>query len=102
MKILVDEPAPRWVRELARFTPLNSLLLVHGNVLDLDGHPGAGVSEVRFPGAAEYFYRFPGQSGDVFHGRQYFLEMMAPAGAQGGVVSGKIRVRSADQAPPLP
>jgi hypothetical protein len=71
-----------------------------GNVLDTDGHPGAGVSEVRFPGAAEYFYRFPG--GGVFKGRQYFLEMMAPPGAQGGVVTGKITVRAADQAPALP
>lgn len=71
-----------------------------GNVLDLDGHAGAGTSELRFSGAAEYFYRFPG--GGVFKGRQYFLEMMAPPGAQGGVVTGKITVRSADQAPALP
>jgi hypothetical protein len=28
--------------------------------------------------------------------------MMAPPGAQGGPVTGTIRVRSADQAPPLP
>ena len=33
--ILIDESSPRWIRELGRFIHLKSLLLVHGNVLDL-------------------------------------------------------------------
>ena len=44
--ILIDDASPRWIRELGRFIHLKSLLLVHGNVLDLvsyqvrtDGRP---------------------------------------------------------------
>jgi len=33
--IVIDESAPRWLRELDRFIHLKSLLLLHGNVLDL-------------------------------------------------------------------
>ena len=33
--IVIDESAPRWLRELDRFVHLKSLLLLHGNVLDL-------------------------------------------------------------------
>ena len=33
--ILIDDASPRWIRELGRFIHLKSLLLVHGNVLDL-------------------------------------------------------------------
>ena len=37
--ILTDSEAPRWIRELARFVHLKSLLLVHGNVLDMVSYP---------------------------------------------------------------
>ncbi|MDQ6979159.1 MAG: hypothetical protein Q9M09_03145, partial [Mariprofundaceae bacterium] len=33
--ILINGDTPRWIRELDRFIHLKSLLLVHGNVLDL-------------------------------------------------------------------
>jgi len=33
--IVIDPSSPRWIRELDRFIHLKSLLLVHGNVLDL-------------------------------------------------------------------
>ena len=33
--ILIDDASPRWIRELGRFIHLKSLLLVHGNVLDM-------------------------------------------------------------------
>ena len=39
--IVMDERAPRWIRELARFVPLHSLVLVHGNVLDHVSYPVA-------------------------------------------------------------
>jgi len=37
--IVFDERAPRWIRELTRFAPLHSLVLLHGNVLDLASYP---------------------------------------------------------------
>ncbi len=33
--IVIDHSAPRWLRELDRFIHLKSLLLIHGNILDL-------------------------------------------------------------------
>ncbi len=33
--ILIDDNAPRWMKELDRFIHLKSLLLIHGNILDL-------------------------------------------------------------------
>lgn len=33
--IVVDDRAPRWIRELARFQPVKNLLFLYGNVLDL-------------------------------------------------------------------
>ncbi len=37
--IILDENAPRWMRELGRFVHLKSLLFIHGNVLDLASYP---------------------------------------------------------------
>jgi len=37
--IRIDADTPRWIRELDRFVHLKSLLLVHGNVLDLVSYP---------------------------------------------------------------
>ncbi len=37
--ILANADAPRWIRELDRFIHLKSLLLVHGNVLDMVSYP---------------------------------------------------------------
>lgn len=39
--IVIDEKTPRWIRELERFIHVKSLLLVHGNVLDLVSFPVA-------------------------------------------------------------
>ena len=38
-EVLTDQRAPRWMRELARFVPLHSLVLVYGNVLDHVAYP---------------------------------------------------------------
>jgi len=37
--IVIDEETPRWIRELERFVHVKSLLLVHGNILDLVSFP---------------------------------------------------------------
>jgi ATP-dependent Clp protease ATP-binding subunit ClpA len=37
--IVIDRETPRWIRELERFIHIKSLLLVHGNVLDLVSFP---------------------------------------------------------------
>ena len=37
--IVVNDDSPRWLRELARFLPLKSLLFIHGNILDLVSFP---------------------------------------------------------------
>jgi hypothetical protein len=39
--ITIDNQTPRWIRELERFIHVKSLLLVHGNVLDLVSFPVA-------------------------------------------------------------
>ena len=39
--IVIDQDTPRWIRELERFIHVKSLLLVHGNVLDLVSFPVA-------------------------------------------------------------
>jgi len=39
--IVIDEETPRWIRELERFVHIKSLLLVHGNILDLVSFPVA-------------------------------------------------------------
>ena len=37
--IVIDQETPRWIRELERFIHVKSLLLVHGNILDLVSFP---------------------------------------------------------------
>ncbi len=37
--VIIGDDSPRWLRELARFLPLKSLLFIHGNVLDLVSFP---------------------------------------------------------------
>ena len=37
--IIINEETPRWVRELERFIYIKSLVLVHGNILDLVSFP---------------------------------------------------------------
>lgn len=37
--IVVDETAPRWIRELQRFVAVKSLLFLHGNILDRVSYP---------------------------------------------------------------
>ena len=37
--VIVDQGTPRWIREFARFAPLYSMVLVHGNVSDLVSFP---------------------------------------------------------------
>ena len=39
--ITLDDQTPRWIRELERFVHVKSLLLVHGNILDLVSFPVA-------------------------------------------------------------
>ena len=41
--IRINEQTPRWIRELDRFVHLKSLLLVHGNILDLTSYPVAAA-----------------------------------------------------------
>ena len=46
--IFIDDHTPRWIRELERFVHVKSLLLVHGNILDLVSFPvsrsdGSGI-----------------------------------------------------------
>lgn len=40
--IVTDDPAPRWIRELARFLPLKNVLFLYGNVLDMVSFPKEG------------------------------------------------------------
>lgn len=43
--IIIDADTPRWIRELARFIHIKSLLLLHGNILDLVSYPLARDGE---------------------------------------------------------
>lgn len=46
--IVIDADTPRWIRELARFIHIKSLLFLHGNILDLVSYPLARDGERRW------------------------------------------------------
>jgi hypothetical protein len=60
--ILVGAETPRWIRELDRFVHLKSLLLVHGNVLDLVSYPVQAPESERVywteSGLRDFFQRY--------------------------------------------
>lgn len=60
--ILTTTDAPRWIRELDRFIHLKSLLLVHGNVLDMVSYPvQAANGERRYwteSSLEDFFHRY--------------------------------------------
>ncbi len=62
--IIVDENSPRWIREMDRFINLKSLLLVHGNVLDLMSY------QVQ---SGEHQYWTEGHVADFF--KRYLMEL---------------------------
>ena len=60
--IIINDETPRWVRELERFIYIKSLILVHGNILDLVSFPvsrgvGKGVYWTEND-LASFFQRF--------------------------------------------
>ena len=57
--IVIDRETPRWIRELERFVHVKSLLLVHGNILDLVSYPvsrGDGNGNYWTEGALSGFF----------------------------------------------
>lgn len=60
--ILLAPDTPRWIRELDRFIHLKSLLLVHGNILDLVSYPVQGSGDGRVywseSGLSDFFQRY--------------------------------------------
>lgn len=64
--ITIHDEAPRWIRELERFIHIKSLLLVHGNILDLVSFP-----VVRAEGHGVYW-----TEGDLHNFFQRFLNSL--------------------------
>ena len=58
----------------------------------------SGSYVLKFNVDSEYYYLDANQTAE-FKGREYFLELMAPAGAAAGQLTGAIRVTAEDLTP---